>query len=143
MGLWRKLTVLLSAVAMAFVLTACGGPSEEKAADFGLEITKALFAGNTKPMLDNMDYGNANATQKEAMRNMAEGKLKDLMSIQQAMVAQRGGVDTIEVSKVEFNQNTNIYQVFFLVTYNNGENQTTNMNLRWSEDKDNFIIVNK
>lgn len=141
MSLWRKLVVLVSALAMAFVLTACGGPSESKASDFALEITKAMFAGNTKPMLDNMDYSGLDETQKVAARQMAEGKLKDIMSIHQAVVAQKGGVDNIKVTKVEVKDD--IYNVIMLVTFNDGQTQDSNLKLRWSKDVDNFVILAK
>lgn len=138
---WRKVGVLVTATVMAILLTACNGPSEKKAEELALQVTTALYAGNSQPMIDNLDYSQFDAIESAVIQEKAAGKVDNVLKIQMALAERAGGVDTIKVSEIKVNGD--IYDVNMLVTFKDGSNRQSNMPLRWDKNLNKFVIVSK
>lgn len=139
-NLWRKLASGLLTGVMAFLLVACGGPSAETASDFALEVTEAMYDGDINPMLDNLDYSSFKTSkQREQARKLAEGKLNNMLVKNLKQISQHGGIDNIQVTGVSFLKE--VYQVNMKVTFEDKRTRTEKLKVRWSDDLDQFVIV--
>lgn len=139
MDFWRKLTMLLSAVSMAFVLTACGGPSKSDAGDFVLEIAEGLYDGDIDPMLDAMAIDELNIEDEIMARRAAKGKAQQLLDAIKAKADSHGGVDDIEI--VDVQQRDELFRVTFQVIYEDGTVEKQATTVGWIEEADRFWIL--
>lgn len=137
----RKAALVLGACMMAVVLTACGDPSADGAAELGKQMLGELYKGNAQPLLDHVDFNGLAENQSDAMlaQGLLQGKLKEAAKEQQKQAESYGGVDSIDV--VSKTENNGIYKIDFKVNFANGKSKNSHMKFKWSEETKSYWIT--
>lgn len=139
---FRKLILVMAACMMAVFITACGdnNPSLEGASKLALEVHTALYKGDIKPFIDHLDLSKLkNNEERNAARQMMEGKLKALVEKRIPMqVEKNGGLDSITIGKTEEKEGQ--YRVEIIVTFKNAKTDNANYKLRWDADNKAYVL---
>lgn len=135
----KALTLGVALWAMG-ALAFAASPSLEDAGKKAVEINQAIYDGKVNVVVDHIDYDAFKSEQeKQMMRQMANGKITELVKVNQQDARKAGGIKDMVVDKAE--EKKGIYIVTVKAIFNNGKSDTAKYQLRWDDNQGTYVIV--